>query len=1689
MYVQLPPFSCRLVFGLLTLSFIGILSLETSANEPPAGNGVSNGEIDSDGARADSDGEIDSDGPRAELRRESPPSLLETEIGDSTVDLFVLGSWTVRAGIAAGMATVGGDEPVSGLTPGRLTPQPFPAFDPAGFRFENIVDLTLSLRLDDRYFFETSFVDDFELNSILLGYDGREEDTLHSLRFGYGPISIDRYPFMPAGESVGNTLGASARLVSDVSTHDLMARYEPTALESVRFRGRRMLEQERIDPATYTRDRRFLLPDSGVNDLRLYRERSTGGPGTVSDEHGRHYEEIDIGAETIFSLARGTVTLDEPADGRLVATYTVDGIPVGTEEGMGSDFLVPVAANGRLRSGPLLDANRDALQEPAGADYLERIGRESSGEIFLEIDGRPGVLLYEPGYFSPFSRSDSYEVRELDATAEEIAVEYVTSGGRTEADIPVRPPARPSRDGDALVLGGTDPRSLENRYPFGVDSPLYGPGARTRGEESSFDIVLETGSEVDTISLPGDVVPGTVELRRNGVIETRFTVGSDGSVDLGFEPSAGDTLEFRYRTFDRGSPGGEAVIVSANRFSLSERDELTVSVGSRWDLSDRGYTTRSGESDGRVTAAVGHEHSGERLETFVRAAGTFSVADTTGARRLFGMQERSVPVPLPPHRLLPGARPESFDWIDVDGSSDGELDVSDGPDNGTGRGSLLFRDYRDGEQLLAYDTELDDARIFDYEPGAPIGPYQVLEPGRGDTMAAFEFDLDENEWVAGQIQIAPDLLPNETEGIRFDWKAVDPANGGSFEGTVDIYVQFGATAEDLDGDGRLDEGASELRPGFEFDDPDAGFALRAGGLPVRDGSPASEDGTETGFLAAEDVNRIASRRVAAGVSATMTSRQSVKIAFTEDERRKVADGRALRLIIVESDNSSGGASARGRVLVGGVELLGSPFLAQAVEPDGNGGFAVVPPPTSVTAGEISEADVRDLDGDRPQRLSNSFPGSRRFGTDEDGQRVLQVQYRDNENAFNDIVRLRGITEPVLLRDYGELVTYVHTGDAGLLLLDVEFGDGRRPGIRANGIPVEPSKEWQEIRIPLSSREISIDGETTGVTAEIDSSIEATQLELLVRPDGDNGESGTFYLDEIHLADSRPSVSATLEAGARYRYAGELARIGSSITIRDLDAGVRSRIDADLSAGQVSAVSADSDIAATIWRVRLGVQSGFVYSPAFDELSTYGGHRVRVPTGDTPLSLEERYFRTFGAESAEREARELSVSLETAPVELSVSSDSSRSAEGLRQQWSFDATLPAPRVSLDFEMGSVSGEYRIPADTGYFASWLRSYQLLGPYRSTTALERRARAQIERSAGDAAISATGNARLGFRTFAPAGEQRSETAFEIGTLFRSERASSHDAVAEPGSPLFSGLSIEPFYGRRLRLEESYETDTGFRGDFDRYASALVEEHYLYSSVPFLELFQPIEESRFAQIDGGRERAEYRPSIGFRARRNFGSRLRDLLVPFRLEADYGRRYERRDDSLRESSDAAISASTFAVNLFGRLGAYPVTDLYTSDEFFGRITAQALFARESEYRATWETAARFFSGDDRALELENTYSVSYTQAVDHENESEIEYSWTSPARFADSIPWPVDYENARLRHREHLSLLISRPSREQTPAKTRLVTGHRTSLELDDVASIGAQMRVGWEREHGGDQPPIDRFGVEGSIEARFRF
>ncbi|WP_455382942.1 hypothetical protein, partial [Salinispira pacifica] len=121
---------------------------------------------------------------------EAPTALLQSKIGDADVDLYASGSWqtTISASLAIGI------HPELGNGSGYQFPYTFPGMDP--FSFLNQVDLTISLWVLNRYFFQTSFLDQFTLNTFLLGYQGRKGEFVQKVLLGNTLMPFSQYPFL-----------------------------------------------------------------------------------------------------------------------------------------------------------------------------------------------------------------------------------------------------------------------------------------------------------------------------------------------------------------------------------------------------------------------------------------------------------------------------------------------------------------------------------------------------------------------------------------------------------------------------------------------------------------------------------------------------------------------------------------------------------------------------------------------------------------------------------------------------------------------------------------------------------------------------------------------------------------------------------------------------------------------------------------------------------------------------------------------------------------------------------------------------------------------------------------------------------------------------------------------------------------------------------------------------------------------------------------------------------------------------------------------------------------------------------------------------------------------------------------------------------------------------------------------------
>ena len=124
---------------------------------------------------------------RKTFPEEDAETIFATNLGDAEADLFLQGSWETSITGSLGMSIVPGS--------GFNRTFTFPGFTD-GLVFEQKPDLTLSLWLMKRYYFETTYGENYKMNTYLLGYQGKEGDFVQSIKLGNKEIEISPFPYM-----------------------------------------------------------------------------------------------------------------------------------------------------------------------------------------------------------------------------------------------------------------------------------------------------------------------------------------------------------------------------------------------------------------------------------------------------------------------------------------------------------------------------------------------------------------------------------------------------------------------------------------------------------------------------------------------------------------------------------------------------------------------------------------------------------------------------------------------------------------------------------------------------------------------------------------------------------------------------------------------------------------------------------------------------------------------------------------------------------------------------------------------------------------------------------------------------------------------------------------------------------------------------------------------------------------------------------------------------------------------------------------------------------------------------------------------------------------------------------------------------------------------------------------------------
>ena len=372
--------------------------------------------------------------------------------------------------------------------------------------------------------------------------------------------------------------------------------------------------------------------------------------------------------------------------------------------------------------------------DPAAAyqpfDFFATFLGQPMSERQVTVNGRTALRLWKPGEFSPFEILAGYATPgTVPAESTRMRVQVLTKGDPdTALDTDVNFRLAPGND-YLIAYRDTNLRSNpRNLYPFldagledlfDPDNLLYGPAADPSPGYLEHELRVSLLTPVSSFGLGADVVPGSVQVLRNGVAENRFELDADlGVVSFLTEIAPADRLVITFRRKQSLAGNGDLLFVWGNTIPLGDAHVLQLATGLRWNAVPGTYTEEAYARTGSALVSAGMQGEAGPLRYEVSAAAGITNPDTTGRLRLLGMEGRGMVIPLSESTAWPAAPPDN---------------------------TLRARPSSWIPRTAGYST----TRTCPTRTGSKPGPYVASE------NLVLDFDLASGEWVGTQIPVAP----------------------------------------------------------------------------------------------------------------------------------------------------------------------------------------------------------------------------------------------------------------------------------------------------------------------------------------------------------------------------------------------------------------------------------------------------------------------------------------------------------------------------------------------------------------------------------------------------------------------------------------------------------------------------------------------------------------------------------------------------------------------------------------------------------------------------------------------------------------------------------------------------------------------------------------------------------------------
>ena len=600
------------------------------------------------------------DQPLSAPLQEGPSSLFDYDINDKNhVEFTASGMW--KADFEGGL----------NLTFGKGTDF---AASPVMPVFKQETDIATKLILNNHWYFEAAFADEFTRNTLAFGYNG--DGLIRSFRLANRGVTMQEgYSAEHFGYSLrgGNNQAPGALLQlsspSDKIKADFLLRYDMTETRSAIYYGMNKVSDTHIsvENFAYGREFRFPLP---VEIDAVYIE-SAGG--SYKDSRGRRYKKLSHDEWSVAAVSHHLL-ISSAAGGGLKADGSIPSILVtlravgdsGTRGGGNtlseantlSAASTPNAANtpsagSRLSAAPLTTLLTAAGSYSEAESFLGQIQQELgqkgkykleeySYELTTSINDEPALIIQNYQGFSPFLCPyiyDSGSKKNADylviADKSELPVSKYKALENDESSISLYEDFFEKEQGSVKIINKDTPQSF---YPFASDCPEIYLGLP---QQTDLSIRARSYSPVSELLISKNAAAGTVQVYKNGSLLTG-TLFNENTGQITLNTTVNDSDQILITWQEEASDFTSGALAAAAGLKINFLPELLfdLSLSARQSVNQKeNFTDYNSQKNSFVALSTGLTYEKNGLTLKEKAALSFLNDNTSKGLLLYDFAE------------------------------------------------------------------------------------------------------------------------------------------------------------------------------------------------------------------------------------------------------------------------------------------------------------------------------------------------------------------------------------------------------------------------------------------------------------------------------------------------------------------------------------------------------------------------------------------------------------------------------------------------------------------------------------------------------------------------------------------------------------------------------------------------------------------------------------------------------------------------------------------------------------------------------------------------------------------------------------------------------------------------------------------------------------------------------------------